>query len=270
MGIVNKQYTFQDKDDADPTQVNTNFDDLYNELNGNIDEKNIDFSKETLISTIIDEIELDVKEMIYPVGSLYFNANDGTNPSTLLGFGNWEKFGKGKVPVGHDPDDTDFYTAEETGGAKTHTLTEAEIPSHSHGDGSLATNTTGSHYHSFSDTSSSAGSHGHTGSTNSTGNHNHTLTYNYHVSVDNNYGPYGGGGGTYYESHTRTTSSNGSHSHSLSINSNGSHTHTVSGNTSSSGSHSHTISGSTANAGSDNTHNNLQPYITVYMWKRIA
>jgi len=268
MGIVNKQYTFQDKDDADPTQVNANFDDLYNELNGNIDEKNIDFSKETLISTIIDEIKLDVKEMIYPVGSLYFNANDGTNPSILLGFGNWEKFGKGKVPVGHDPDDTDFYTAEETGGAKTHTLTEAEIPSHSHDSGSLSNNSTGAHTHTFSDTSSSSGYHSHSGSTNITGNHNHVYNaIEYHYDL---------GDGRYKidnAGHQRlemSTSSNGDHSHSLSINSNGSHTHYVSGNTSSSGSHSHTISGSTANAGSDNTHNNLQPYITVYMWKRIA
>jgi len=268
MGIVNKQYTFQDKDDADPTQVNTNFDDLYNELNGNIDEKNIDFSKETLISTIIDEIKLDVKEMIYPVGSLYFNANDGTNPSTLLGFGNWEKFGKGKVPVGHDPDDTDFYTAEETGGAKTHTLTEAEIPSHSHDSGSLSNNSTGAHTHTFSDTSSSSGYHSHSGSTNITGNHDHSYSavgYNYNA-----------GDGIVQRSdngddkRTYNTSDNGSHSHSLSINSNGSHTHSVSGTTSSTDSHSHTISGSTGSTGSDNTHNNLQPYITVYMWKRIA
>jgi len=266
MGIVNKQYTFQDKDDADPTQVNTNFDDLYNELNGNIDEKNIDFSKETLISTIIDEIKLDVKEMIYPVGSLYFNANDGTNPSTLLGFGNWEKFGKGKVPVGHDPDDTDFYTAEETGGAKTHTLTEAEIPSHSHDSGSLSNNSTGAHTHTFSDTSSSSGYHSHSGSTNTTGNHHHKVTRTFAYSVTGNYV----GSHDQSDADRVNTSAAGDHSHSLSINSNGSHTHTVSGNTGTTGNHSHTISGSTANAGSDNTHNNLQPYITVYMWKRIA
>lgn len=268
MGIVNKQYTFQDKDDADPTQVNANFDDLYNELNGNIDEKNIDFSKETLISTIIDEIKLDVKEMIYPVGSLYFNANDGTNPSTLLGFGNWEKFGKGKVPVGHDPDDTDFYTAEETGGAKTHTLTEAEIPSHSHDSGSLSNNSTGAHTHTFSDTSSSSGYHSHSGSTSSTGSHGHNYVDDSPSGSED--GLLHRGGDDDGSRYNKTTATAGNHSHSLSINSNGSHTHTVSGNTSSTDSHSHTISGSTANAGSDNTHNNLQPYITVYMWKRIA
>jgi microcystin-dependent protein len=265
MGIVNKQYTFQDKDDADPTQVNTNFDDLYNELNGNIDEKNIDFSKETLISTIIDEIKLDVKEMIYPVGSLYFNANDGTNPSTLLGFGNWEKFGKGKVPVGHDPDDTDFYTAEETGGAKTHTLTEAEIPSHSHDSGSLSNNSTGAHTHTFSGTSSSAGSHGHTGSTNTTGNHGehvHTggkYTYEHRFSD--------GGGGDDRSSFTDEVS-RGSHSHSLSIAGAGSHTHYVSGTTSSQASHSHTISGDTSSIGGGNSHENRPPfYALAYLMK---
>lgn len=69
---------------------------------------------------------------VYPVGSIYINASDSTNPGTLLGFGTWEAFGAGKVPVGIDSSDTDFDTAEETGGSKTHTLTEAELPSHSH------------------------------------------------------------------------------------------------------------------------------------------
>lgn len=39
---------------------------------------------------------------------------------------------KGKMPVGLDSTQTEFDALAETGGAKTHTLTEAEIPSHAH------------------------------------------------------------------------------------------------------------------------------------------
>lgn len=39
---------------------------------------------------------------------------------------------KGKVPVGRDSSDTSFDSLGETGGAKTHTLTIAEMPAHTH------------------------------------------------------------------------------------------------------------------------------------------
>jgi hypothetical protein len=69
---------------------------------------------------------------LYPVGSIYMNASNGTNPATLIGFGTWVAFGAGRVPVGINSGDTDFDTAEETGGAKTHTLTVNEMPAHTH------------------------------------------------------------------------------------------------------------------------------------------
>ena len=69
---------------------------------------------------------------IYPVGSIYMNASDSTNPATLLGFGTWVAFGAGRVPVGIDAGQTEFDTAGETGGAKTHTFTISEMPSHTH------------------------------------------------------------------------------------------------------------------------------------------
>lgn len=72
----------------------------------------------------------------YPVGSIYMNATNSTNPGTLLGFGTWTSFGAGRVLIGIDSGDTDFDTAEETGGSKTHTLTESQIPSHRHQVGS--------------------------------------------------------------------------------------------------------------------------------------
>ena len=72
----------------------------------------------------------------YPVGSIYMNCSNATNPGTLLGFGTWTAFGEGRVLIGIDSSDTDFDTAEETGGSKTHTLTEAQLPSHRHQVGS--------------------------------------------------------------------------------------------------------------------------------------
>ena len=68
----------------------------------------------------------------YPVGSIYMNCSNSTNPATLLGFGTWSAFSEGRVLIGIDSSDTDFDTAEETGGSKTHTLTEAQLPSHRH------------------------------------------------------------------------------------------------------------------------------------------
>jgi microcystin-dependent protein len=71
-------------------------------------------------------------QAVYPVGSIYINAAVATNPGTLLGFGTWAAFGAGRVIVGLNAADSDFDTAQETGGTKTHTLTTAELPSHTH------------------------------------------------------------------------------------------------------------------------------------------
>ncbi len=82
------------------------------------------------------------------------------------------------------------------------------------------------------------------------------------------------------------------HSHTATISTNGKHNHTALGcnasagpnnghfgeignktdgsyaNTEYAGNHSHTIS--INNIGGNNSHNNIQPYIAVYIWKRIA
>jgi hypothetical protein len=132
------------------------------------------------VTTAVNALEL------YPVGSIYINATDSTNPSTLLGYGTWVAFGEGRVLVGLDSSDTDFDTAEETGGSKTHTLTVDEIPAHTH---------------SYDDWAG-AGTAGGSSSTDS----------------------------------RQTTS----------------------------------VSKTSGSTGGGDPHNNLQPYITVYMWKRTA
>ena len=78
---------------------------------------------------------------IYPVGSIYINAAVTTNPATLLGFGTWTAFGTGRVIVGYNASDSDFDALQETGGAKTVTLSTSEIPSHTH---TIASNNSGS------------------------------------------------------------------------------------------------------------------------------
>ena len=72
-------------------------------------------------------------QAMYPVGSIYTNAAVSTNPATLLGFGTWEAYAEGRVPVGKASSGT-FDTLNATGGAETdsHTLTIAEMPSHTH------------------------------------------------------------------------------------------------------------------------------------------
>ena len=66
-------------------------------------------------------------QALHPVGSIYINATNATNPGTLLGFGTWAAFGAGRVPVGFNAANPLFDTAEETGG-----FADAVVVSHTH------------------------------------------------------------------------------------------------------------------------------------------
>jgi len=73
----------------------------------------------------------NLAQSAYPVGAVFI-AVVSTNPSSLLGFGTWSAFGTGRMLVGIDSSDSDFNTVEETGGAKTVTLSASQIPEHTH------------------------------------------------------------------------------------------------------------------------------------------
>lgn len=77
---------------------------------------------ETAINTLTGSIPGELAGLlsqVYPVGSIYTNASNNANPSTLFGFGTWIAFGAGRVLVGKDDTNPLFDTAEETGGSTT-------------------------------------------------------------------------------------------------------------------------------------------------------
>jgi len=88
-------------------------------------------------------------QILHPVGSIYINATNATNPGTLLGFGTWTAFGAGRVPVGFNSANVLFDTAEETGGSADSTL-----PSHTH----TATSTDSGHAHTMGRVAGGTGS----------------------------------------------------------------------------------------------------------------
>ena len=149
----------------------------------------------------------------YPPGSIYISTN-AINPAEIWG-GSWERFAQGRALVGIDENDSDFATVEKKIGAKTHTLTTAQLPSHSH-----------------------------SGSSSSTGSHTHGVQ-GYERTTYNS-------SGARAVSYVKLTGDSASSSTPVL----------------SAGSHSHTISvGST---GSGSAHNNIQPSIAVYVWRRLS
>jgi hypothetical protein len=91
------------------------------------------------------EVAQSFLDKIYPIGSIYTNASDNTNPATLLGFGTWVAYATGRtlVGVGSGTDsqptpETVSFTAGTQAGEYNHTLTSAEsgLPTHYHEVGS--------------------------------------------------------------------------------------------------------------------------------------
>lgn len=84
-----------------------------------------------------------IGSILYPVGSVYTNVSDSTNPATLLGFGTWSALASGRVLVG----DGGGYTAGSTGGSA-----DAIVVSHTHTATSTFTGSAlGTHSHTLTD-----------------------------------------------------------------------------------------------------------------------
>lgn len=97
---------------------------------GNTDPDNYDTLRVYRGNAYVGDRLIAFLDAVYPVGSIYMSVKS-TNPSSLFG-GTWVAWGTGRVPVGIDTSQTEFKTVEKTGGAKTHKLTVAQMPSHRH------------------------------------------------------------------------------------------------------------------------------------------
>ena len=208
-------------------------------------------------------------QAVYPVGSVYINADVGTDPSTLLGFGTWSAIGAGRVLVGQDVGDPLFDVLGDTGGSK-----DATLVSHSH-TGSGTTGTTSiSHTHTFSGTTSNAGTHSHSGSTSSAGPTGYFTVDGRWTNVGGAFSRSGGSGEAFANGAPYAMNQinlNGAHTHSITTDAQGAHTHSVSGTTDATDpSHAHSFSFTTNTQGSSATNANIQPFLTVKMWKRTA
>ena len=166
---------------------------------------------------------------LFAVISTTYGVGDGSTTFNLPNL-------KGKVPVGRDSGDASFDTMGELGGAKTHTLTSAEMPVHTH--------TQDSHNHTQNSHNHTQDSHNHTQNA-----HSHTVDgalvprgtgANFRELTD------GGTGGSNVTSRSQTATN---------IATTATNQATTAVNVA--------ATATNQNAGSGGAHNNLQPYIVL-------
>ena len=80
---------------------------------------------------VYDQVRKAILRLVYPVNTIYTTYGTQT-PEQLFGIGTWTEVGQGRVLVGRDTGQTEFDTIGKTGGAKSHTLTAAQLPEHRH------------------------------------------------------------------------------------------------------------------------------------------
>ncbi len=193
-----------------------------------LEDNEVSTSEIETLNTIINS-KTSLNE-VYPVGSIYITMTENTATKVHDKFGGtWVAFGQGRtligVGTGTDTNSTSTtFSANDTGGKYNHTLTTAQLPSHTHGIPALSGTATGGNHRHSQDGPNWYASAGAASNTNN--------GFGLFRIDSTNYGTTGYSGDL-----------------SLSV----------------------TTNASTSNAtGSGNSFSLLQPYTTVYMWKRTA
>nr|DAG77420.1 MAG TPA: baseplate wedge protein [Caudoviricetes sp.] len=179
-----------------------------------------------------------VIDVVFPVGSVYISTAS-TNPATLFGIGTWERIGSGRTLI----DAGGGFTAGSTGGADTHRLTVNEMPAHNH---TAWTEAAGNHAHNR-------------GNMNITGYFGSGLYTRYFVNE----------AGAFYATDvagTKGMDDGGSMKSHYQINFDASRA--WSGETSWQGQHNHAVG--VDNTGGSQAFSVRNPYLAVYIWKRVA
>ena len=189
----------------------------------------------------LTNLKKELLNEMYPVGSIYISTSLSTveKVKEALG-GEWEAYGKGQTLVGVDTSQDEFNEVEKEGGSKSfnnsHTHT---INPHTH--------TTGDHILTINEIPS----------------HNHTLNmWLFSDASSTTSGAMYGLGYNFFGKTRSISSTNGSEQVLWGI-----------GNTGGGQAHNHGDTGATAlttNAAGNSNQSLLQPYITVYMWRKIA
>lgn len=162
------------------------------------------------------------------------------------------------------------YTPGDTGGSSQVTLTEAQLATHSHGDGTYSTDVN-THQHETGTLVMDANTHQHGAGTykGSDNTHKHSYSYSSAGGSGSELEQEGRPDGARLQGRSGDTSDN-THSHDVAgISDNDEHTHAISGSTADH-SHSHDITGSSGNAGSGQPHENRPPYYALAYIMKIS